>query len=306
MIDSLLRAQGHRVEPIRTSFGALQTRISPRRSSGTPILFVHGLGRGGTQLVPLACAFSAARTTIVPDLLDLGGSSRSVRGATSIPAHADALGELLSQLDETNGPVDVVGVSLGGWVAAWLAARHPSAVRRLFLVNPAGLRADAEAIGDLLRSPARAPELYRSVVGQRPFVGVPIVSRLIEYGFRRTLGDPVVARQLDTVEEEHFIEHALARLACPTFALLSTDDTLLRPAAMATALLAQVKEIDGSWVIGASHNIGYEAFEVVVANIARFFGVADEPRSRVLELAAHLGMPLPQRPLREPRMEEEG
>src|SRR2546430_394370 len=33
----------------------------------------------------------------------------------------------------------VVGNSLGGWVAGWLALRWPDGVRKLVLINPAGL-----------------------------------------------------------------------------------------------------------------------------------------------------------------------
>ena len=38
------------------------------------------------------------------------------------------------------GPVDVIGFSLGGWIAAEMAAANPGQFRRLVMVAPAGLK----------------------------------------------------------------------------------------------------------------------------------------------------------------------
>ena len=38
------------------------------------------------------------------------------------------------------GKCDVVAESFGGWVALWLAAKHPDLVEQLVLQGPAGLR----------------------------------------------------------------------------------------------------------------------------------------------------------------------
>lgn len=64
------------------------------------------------------------------------------------------------------GPVDVVGHSLGGLVAAELAAQHPERVRRLVLVAPAGISCDR---GVLQRSLPLFGELL-DVGGQLPTI----------------------------------------------------------------------------------------------------------------------------------------
>ena len=40
---------------------------------------------------------------------------------------------------QTSAPCDVIGHSFGGWVAMWLAVRHPGKVDHLVLETPAGL-----------------------------------------------------------------------------------------------------------------------------------------------------------------------
>ena len=55
---------------------------------------------------------------------------------------------------------DVVGLSLGGWLAAELAVRHPERVQRLVLVDAAGTRVPGVERPDLFLAPApKAREL---------------------------------------------------------------------------------------------------------------------------------------------------
>ena len=53
----------------------------------------------------------------------------------------DMAGWYLEALDDLNlGPVNLLGFSLGGWLAAEMAAMSPDLVRKLVLVAPAGIR----------------------------------------------------------------------------------------------------------------------------------------------------------------------
>lgn len=276
---------------VDTSFGSMWVRATDEALPR--VLFIHGLGRGGAQLVPLGLALRGVRRVIVPDLFDLGGRSRTRTRGLTILEHADALAEVL----EIHGAADVVGISLGGWVASWLAARHPSVVRSLYLVNPAGTRRDAESLRALYRETARSGELYRRVVSRRPFLGVPIVSALLERGFSRVLQSPDVHALLDRVDESHFVEHALGAIGCRVRLLLAENDRLLDPNETLRVWRDGVRDVDGAWVEGTSHNLGYEAFEVMLDDLAAHLGLHRTPSTFVATLASHLRVPPRTRPL---------
>ncbi len=271
---------------VRVGRGTLWVR-SARQGRGRPLLFVHGLGRGGAQLVPLALAFAAGREPIVPDLFDLGGKSVSRAGTTNLEEHAASLAELT----DAYGPVDVVGISLGGWIATALAAHYPQRVRTLFLVNPAGVRHDAEATESLFRETARAPELYRRIVRGRPFLGVPVLSQAVERSFLRALCTRETTRFLESVQGTHFVDAFVDRVTCPTFLVLSEDDQLLRPEATAATYRRGVRDLSGVWVKGASHNLGYEAPETLLRLLSTFLGHPQALTTPVARLAQHLRTP---------------
>jgi len=106
------------------------------------LVFVHGLsgsGRWWRRVLP----FFAERDVRIVDLPRFG----AVQG---FGPH-DAAGWLGDWLDE-EGLVgaDVAGHSLGGLIAAELAARRPAAVRRLVLVAPAGVPTGRGVAGHVL------------------------------------------------------------------------------------------------------------------------------------------------------------
>jgi 3-oxoadipate enol-lactonase len=117
----------------------LEERLYERRGAlirtfeggeGPPLLLVHGFGGAAWNFSELAPLLPGKRL-IIPDLPGHAGSSPLP--APTLAGFADVLAELL------DGPVDVLGHSLGGVVALRLAERHPSLVRRLVLAAPAGI-----------------------------------------------------------------------------------------------------------------------------------------------------------------------
>jgi pimeloyl-ACP methyl ester carboxylesterase len=97
---------------------------------GPPVVLLHGLSGSWRWWSPV-CESLAARRRVY--LVDLPPARRRL-GAAELAAWA---GRWLASVGLEN--VDLVGHSLGGLVAAEVAAREPERVRRLVLVAPAGI-----------------------------------------------------------------------------------------------------------------------------------------------------------------------
>ena len=125
--------------------------------NGPPILFLHGAG-GFAPEHPYVEPLSARHRLIAPSHPGFGNSS--------LPEWIDAVDdiayihlELLERLGLDQ--VDVIGCSIGGWVAAELATKMPKAVRRLVLVGPVGVKTgpvDRLDIPDIFAQPQSALE----------------------------------------------------------------------------------------------------------------------------------------------------
>ena len=99
---------------------------------GERLLFIHGLGSSTRDWENQATYFSDRYRVVMPDLRGHGKSDKPP-GPYSIPLFANDIAELIRMLDL--GPVHVVGISFGGFVASQLAVDHPEMMRSLVVVN---------------------------------------------------------------------------------------------------------------------------------------------------------------------------
>ena len=135
-------------ELVQTHVGKVQVR---RGGSGQPVVYLHsatGEGEGLLLLDQLAESFDV----IAPMFPGYGESE----GIEQIDDMEDAVFHLLDLFDQLGltSPA-VVGMSLGGWMAAEVATRYPERVSKLVLVNPAGLYIEGAEIKDIFgRTPA--------------------------------------------------------------------------------------------------------------------------------------------------------
>ncbi len=98
----------------------------------SPIVFVHGL-IGSLQFPELLDRFAPGQV-LAPDLLGYGALREVAAGEVSIPAQVEHLRATL-QRKFGDQPVDLIGHSVGGVVAALFAHRHPERVSRLVSVE---------------------------------------------------------------------------------------------------------------------------------------------------------------------------
>ncbi len=104
------------------------------RGSGPPLLLLNGIGLDLSAWGPFAEALAHRRRLILPDARGAGRSGAPPEPCTTALLASDALA-LLDHL--AVGPVDVLGLSLGGLVAQELALLAPRKVRSLVLAATA-------------------------------------------------------------------------------------------------------------------------------------------------------------------------
>jgi pimeloyl-ACP methyl ester carboxylesterase len=126
--------------------------------SGKPLLVLHEeLGHPGW--LKWHAALARNRTLIIP--LHPGfGRTQAPEWIRSIRDVAGLYSILLRQ--QKLLPVDVIGFSLGGWIAAEMAAGNPDQFRRMVLVAPFGIRPAQGELQDIFQM--MAPDQLRASV----------------------------------------------------------------------------------------------------------------------------------------------
>ncbi|GAA4152104.1 alpha/beta fold hydrolase [Leifsonia shinshuensis] len=124
--------------------------------TGVPLLLIAGQATGMHGWGPFADALAEDHRVIVFDHRGIGASGAGDPAGYSTRQFAD---DALAVLDEAGvAAAHVVGHSMGGRVAQWLAAEHPSRVRRLVLIGTTASdraggtadRRDPRVVADLL------------------------------------------------------------------------------------------------------------------------------------------------------------
>jgi pimeloyl-ACP methyl ester carboxylesterase len=221
--------------------------------SGPPLILLHGLsgsGRWGRRNIP---AFAERFRTYAVDLPGFG-ESRRVRWSRL----DDTADRLAAELEREALPAaHVAGHSLGGAVAARLAARHPERVDRLVLVDaairPRGTRASPRA-ADLAhtfgrRQPGFAPMLVQDLLRCHPW--------------------SFVAASVDALQSDW--ERHLPRIAAPTLVVWGEYDAIT-PVGLGHQIVASVPNAQLVTVPNAGHSPMWEQPEVFNAEVLRFLG----------------------------------
>ena len=105
---------------------------------GRAVVLVHGLGGRAEDWLSLSPYLVKAGCRVyTPDLPGFGRSERPMDFSYSVPAQAAMVVGFLDAMGLKQ--VDLGGWSMGGWIAQRVAAEHPERVRRLMLLDSAGL-----------------------------------------------------------------------------------------------------------------------------------------------------------------------
>jgi pimeloyl-ACP methyl ester carboxylesterase len=206
--------------------------------------------------------------TLRYDLFGRGFSDRP-RVRYNIDLFVRQLLELLDALRFTS-PLHLIGLSMGGPIAATFTARHPHRVRSLTLVDPAGAR--AVSLSPLLKM-AKVPGLAEAVFGltgsesllksaANDFFEPELVEMFIEKykvqmqyrGFKRALLSTIRNHMLESFIEAY---QAVGKLQKPVLLVWGRNDTTV-PLAHSDLLRQAMPQAEFHIIEGCGHIPHYE------------------------------------------------
>ncbi|MGQ0798683.1 MAG: alpha/beta fold hydrolase [Pseudomarimonas sp.] len=204
--------------------------------SGNRIVLVHGFTGSKENWLPMFAALTQQHQVIAPDLPGWGESERKSGLDYGFSAQAERLAAWLRQQPTGGGPLTLVGHSMGGGIAALVAARYPELVSKLVLLDAAGVRFDDN---DFSRAVARGEHPFEVsdratldrqlglVFEQPPWVPWPADRAFIQ---RRIADQPFEREVLDRIaRRDEALQPGIEAIsiAAPTLLLWCRDDRII-------------------------------------------------------------------------------
>src|SRR5262249_26349077 len=236
---------------------------------GPDLIFFHGAG-GAMPVDPFLNVLSEkyrVRAPLLPGYgeSDGGDNFRTMQDITLLGL------DILDALHLDN-PI-VVGHSMGGMLAAEMAATAANDIKRLALIAPAGLWLDAHPIPDMFAMlPADYPALlfHDVALGERlitagvnlddhEFLRCFLIQASLQLGFAGKMLFPIPDRGLSD---------RLYRVKAKTLLIWGDDDKLIKPV-YAKAWREKLKHVDYVEIKNAGHMVTLEQGEAVIAALTK-------------------------------------
>jgi pimeloyl-ACP methyl ester carboxylesterase len=235
--------------------------------AGAPLVFLGGL-RGLPRWPSFLAALSSARRVIAPSLPGFPGGT----GHRSLDALPDWVIAALDLLDAcAEGPVDLVGASLGATLCAEIAAFSRASVRRLVLIAPLGLFDVNEPPADLFAQRLSAvprllcaqPERYEA------FLARPDGADPVEWEIETARAQEAAARLLWPLADTGLAKR-LYRIAAPTLVVWGAEDRLVPPSYAKRFADALGGPTEIRQIAGAGHMVELDAPEALADAVVGF------------------------------------
>lgn len=214
------------------------------------VVLVHGWAMSGAVWDDVLLHLSQeGLKLVVVDLRGAGGSDKPATGY-SIGRYGE---DVLAVADHAGlKSFTLIGHSMGGLVAQWIAATEPRRVNAMMLINTVPARG--------LNIPPDAAALFSNAGGKADAMGMVVdmsCRALTPKGREKLVGIATevaagaVAESFDAWTRAHF-EDKLAGISCPTL-VVATDDPFLTPSLLREAVARKIRGAREAYLPGPGH-----------------------------------------------------
>lgn len=251
------------------------------KTSDSVIVLVHGLTTPSWVFAGLIRGLIMMGYQVLSYDLYGRGRSDNARGAQTPHFHLRQLTEVLDHFD-IEGPVSLLGYSMGGAIVSLFATKHPERVERLILLAPAGLAyTPAEPlrtagrtgpVGNWLWSLLGAGVLRRAARNDAagPTVVVDIDKRMqVETARRGYLRAVLSSHRQTLLFDFEDVYRALGKTEIPVLAIWGDNDAVIPPAAIGKLTL-WTRQARHHVAHNAGHGVPHTAPNEVIAAISAF------------------------------------
>jgi pimeloyl-ACP methyl ester carboxylesterase len=234
--------------------------------AGEPLVLVHGLGGRALDFAPLMPALARDHRVFALDLLGYATSDRPDVDY-SVTLETDIMRQFLDSQGLTR--IDLAGWSMGGWIALQFISQSPDRVRRLVLLDSAGMKFtpsfnlgllaphtmnDMQELEKLLTPhPGRVPAfILRDFLRQK---------RAEDWMIERNVASMITGREL--------MDGKLAKVTMPVLIVWGKQD-VLTPLAVAETMHREMPQSVLAVLDGCGHIAPLECHDRVLQEMQRF------------------------------------
>lgn len=197
--------------------GGLPMRYYHVGKQEEPVVLVHGLGGTAEAWVNLIPLLSRNFQVYAPDMPGFGCTPLAP-GKQCIATHAEYLGYFLDALGYER--VTLVGQSLGGWITTRYVADHPERVKRLYLLNSAGLMREG-MFSPYAPDRNTAKKYVERMMGYRGPVPRFLLDAIVKVS-----QEPAYAEFIANYDQTEDVDEILPRISVPTTIVWGTEDRI--------------------------------------------------------------------------------
>jgi pimeloyl-ACP methyl ester carboxylesterase len=234
-----------------------------RGGSGPPLLYLHGaIGQKGWS--PFLERLARQFTVYAPYMPGYGNSG----GLEHLEDLHDLIIYHFALLDALDVPrAHIVGHSLGGMIAAEMAAMAPGVVDRLVLASPAGLWRDEDPVADLLA--LNADELLERLTATPD--GADSLDGLRDMLSRDRMQDIAAAGKFLWPIPDRGLKRRAYRIKSPTLILWGGEDRI-NPPSYAADFQSLITGSRTATLLNAGHLLMLEQADAFADAVAGFLG----------------------------------